>query len=137
MIIEQNKCTSDSDSALQFHAHKQEAKELFLQLGILTPAQFEEVIWNDIHDTLHSLPKMFQLFAGKQDFGVSAVLGNLSNQKDFAHLGNKCPSCSICTETTQHILLCQEVGWIRCLNAMIKRITEWMIAVGTAPDLVD
>jgi hypothetical protein len=80
---------------------------------------------------------MFQLFAGKQVFGVSAVLGNLSKQKEFVNLGNKCPSCTTCKETTQHILLCREIGRVKCLNIMIKRISEWMYLVGTVSELAD
>ena len=85
MIIDQQKCTSDSDAVLRLHAHKRVARELFFQSDIPTSAQFDEVAWEDIHATLHSLPKMFQLFAGKQVFGVSAVLGNLSKQKEFVN----------------------------------------------------
>jgi hypothetical protein len=137
MIIDHKKYTSDSDAVIRLYAHKQAAKELFYQSDILTPAQFDEVAWEDIHHTLHSLPKMFQLFAGKQVFGVSAVLGNLSKQKEFSSLGNKCPSCTMCQETTQHILLCREIGRVKCVNIMIKRISDWMYSVGTVPDLAD
>jgi hypothetical protein len=93
MIVENTKTTSDTDSILRFTAHKQEARELFARLHIMTPDQFDEVSWQDVHATLHKLPKMFQLFTGKQVFGVSAVLANLSKQKEFSHLGDKCPSC--------------------------------------------
>ena len=92
MIIEHLKCTSDSDSTLRYYAHKQEAKSLFARLDILSPEAFEEVAWKALHKTLHSIPKMFQLFAGKQVYDISAVLGNLSKQKEFAHLGDRCPT---------------------------------------------
>lgn len=137
MIVDHIKCTSDSDSVIRLNAHKQEAKKLFYQAEILNPAQFDEIAWEDIHHTLHSLPKMFQLFAGKQVFGVSAVLGNLSKQKEFSSLGNKCPSCTTCKETTQHVLLCREIGRVKCVNLMINRISEWMFSVRTVPALAD
>ena len=137
MIIDRIKCTSDSDNVIRLHAHKQAARELFYNSEILTLAQFDDIAWESIHATLHSLPKMFQLFAGKQVFGVAAVLGNLSKQKEYANLGNKCPSCSICKETTQHILLCREIGRMKCVTIMIKRITEWMFSIGTTHDLAE
>ena len=137
MIVDQLKCTSDSDSTLRYFAHKPEAKSLFARLDILTPEAFEEVAWSDLHATLHNLPKMFQLFAGKQVFGVSAVLGNLSKQKEFSHLGKQCPSCLACKETTRHLLQCRELGRIKCLNLMIWQVTTWMQEVGTTPELSD
>jgi hypothetical protein len=78
---------------------------------------------------------MFQLFAGKQVFGVSAVLGNLSKQKEFAPLGEKCPNCSSCKETTRHLLRCREVGRLKCLNILIRQVSTWMETVGTTQDL--
>jgi len=137
MIVENTKTTSDTDSILRFTAHKQEARELFARLHIMTPDQFDEVSWQDVHATLHKLPKMFQLFTGKQVFGVSAVLANLSKQKEFSHLGDKCPSCLMSKETTSHILYCREFGRVRCLNMMIHRITQWLESVGTTPELTD
>ena len=135
MIIDQHKVTSDSDSNLRYFAHKQEAKSLFIKLNILTSEAFEEVAWPEVHFTLHNLPKMFQLFAGKQVFGVSAVLGNLSKQKEFAPLGEKCPNCSSCKETTRHLLRCREVGRLKCLNILIRQVSTWMETVGTTQDL--
>ncbi|KAL7522632.1 hypothetical protein ACHAWX_007313, partial [Stephanocyclus meneghinianus] len=135
MIIEHLKCTSDSDSTLRYYAHKQEAKSLFARLDILLPEAFEEVAWKTLHKTLHSIPKMFQLFAGKQVYGVSAVLGNLSKQKEFAHLGDRCPNCSTCKETTRHLLLCREIGRIKCLTLLIRQVSQWMRTVDTAPEL--
>jgi hypothetical protein len=135
MIIDHIKCTSDSDSSLRYYAHKQEAKSLFARLDILSTEAFDEVAWKALHKTLHSIPKMFQLFAGKQVYGVSAVLGYLSKQKDFAHLGETCPNCCSCKETTRHLLLCREIGRVRCLNLLIRQVTGWMRAVDTAPDL--
>jgi hypothetical protein len=135
MIIGHQKITSDSDSNLRYFAHKQEAKSLFIKLSILTAEAFAEVAWTEVHSTLYKLPKMFQLFAGKQVFGVSAVLGNLSKQKEYAHLGEKCPNCSSCKETTSHLLHCREIGRLKCLNMMIRQVSNWMEAVGMAPEL--
>jgi hypothetical protein len=137
MIIAHTKCTSDSDSILWYFAHKQEAKELFVRLDILSSEAFEEVAWQDIHATLNGLPKMFQLFARKQVFGVSTVLGNLSKQKEFVHLGNKFPHSFSCKEKTGHLLLCRKIGRIQCLNMMLQRIIDWMKLVGTTEEFID
>jgi hypothetical protein len=137
MIVEGVKTTSDTDSVLRFTTQKHEAKSLFDQQQILPKHQFDEVSWPEIHATLHTLPKMFQLFAGKQVFGVAAVLANLSKQKEYAHLGDKCPSCSVCKETTAHLLVCRKAGRVRCLKNLIWQVIDWMTEVGTTPDLTD
>ena len=131
------KMTSETDSALRFYMHTREARSLFLSQGILNGAQFDEVHWEAVHTALHSSPKMFQLFAAKHVFGVSAVLGNLSKQKEFAHLGAKCPSCTTHKETTSHLLQCREEGRMKCLTRLINRLGKWLYSVGTVPSLVE
>jgi hypothetical protein len=115
--------------------HLQEARILYEKQKILTADQFHEVAWPTVHSTLRKLPKMFQLFASKQVFNTAAVLRNLAKQKDHAHLGDKCPSCTIHAETCEHILTCPELGRVKHLNRQIKRVQEWLVAVGTVPDL--
>jgi hypothetical protein len=90
--------------------HQYEAKILYNFLNILTPTQFDLVDWDVISPTLHKVPKLFQHFAGKQVFDVSAVFKNLSHQKKYANLTQQCPCCSISIKDCAHILLCQEEG---------------------------
>jgi hypothetical protein len=78
---------------------------------------------------------MFQMFIGKQAFGVAAVLANLSKQKAFSHLGNKCPSCTQQKETTAHLLFCSEVGREQNLQAQLGVVGDWMHSAGTVPEL--
>ncbi len=56
------KCTKMSSSAgqkIHFHAHCQLAKALFLQKQILSNYRFEEVGWELVHVTLHSVAWLF------------------------------------------------------------------------------
>jgi hypothetical protein len=131
LIVGQEKITSDSEHMLRYAAQQRLAKEIFSNLNILTNQQFEEVAWEEVHTTLRELPKMFQMFATKQVFGVSAVLANLSKQKKFSHLGEHCPSCSIDRETASHLLSCREDGRINCVNVQIGRISRWLQSNGT------
>jgi hypothetical protein len=117
--------------------HTTEERALFLSQGILHGDQFDEVYWDAVHSTLQSCPKMFQLFAAKQVFGVSAVLGNLSRQKEFAHLRNKCPSCMLHKETTEHLLQCREEGRLKCLSRLINCLGDRLHSVGTIPALIE
>lgn len=129
--------TSETDITLRFHAHRLEALSLFNDLGILTPDQIQEVAWEEVHTTLHTLPKMFQMFAGKQVFGGAAVLANLSKQKAYAHLGRSCPSFTLHKETTEHLLYCTEVGREANLKLQLRGVGDWLHSIGTIPKLMD
>jgi hypothetical protein len=135
LSVEGNKLTSDTGYLLRYHLHKYEAEILFQQQGLLTPAQFEEIDWKHVYDTLNALPKMFQMFAMKQMFNVSAVLSNLSKQKQYAHLGDKCPSCTCARETAGHILSCNEEGRVMSLRRQIQRVLVWLSDIGANPEL--
>jgi hypothetical protein len=115
--------------------HKHESQHLFSKLYILMYEQFQEVMWQDVHSTLHSLPKMFQQFACKQVFGTAAILYHLAKQKNYTHLGKKCPSCTIHDKTCEHILTCPEAGRVQHMNRQIHQIYNWLEEVGTVPDL--
>lgn len=130
-----HKLTSNTSQHLRYHAHQQEALRLFRELGILTEAQIEEIAWRQVYDTLHTMPKMFQLFIAKQMLNVSAVLGNLSKQKDYQHLGEKCPSCMLEQESAAHILYCQEAGRIKNSYLQLGYVTNWLYEAGTNPGL--
>jgi len=136
LVVDNQKLTSDTETVLRYVTHKAEAKSLFIFQGLLSAEQFEEVDWKITHHTLHAVPKMFQLFACKQVFGISAVLGNLAKQKAYAHLGNKCPCCTMCKETTAHLLLCQEEGRRKCVDQQIQLISDWLYTSGTNKDLI-
>jgi hypothetical protein len=135
IVVDHYKLTSDTEAVFRFVTHRAEAKSLFVSQGILSIEQFDEVAWQVTHHTLCTLPKMFQLFASKQVFGISAVLGNLAKQKAYAHLGNKCPSCANCKETTAHLLLCQEESRVKCLEQQLLLIQDWLYSSGTKREL--
>lgn len=135
IVVDHHKLTSDTDSILRYTSHKAEARTLFISQRILTADQFDEIAWQVTHSTLHKLPKMFQLFACKQVFGISAVLGNLAKQKAFSHLGTACPSCTICKETTAHLLQCREEGRMRCVHQQLLLVQNWLYQIGTNPHL--
>ena len=57
------------------------AKAFFKSQGILTNKLFEEVDWKSVHGTLHSLPKLFQLWASKHVLDVAGTMKFLSYQE--------------------------------------------------------
>ena len=53
--------TSNTGDSVRFWVHQQLAKELFFKIVILTPFGFKEVEWRLVYDTLHEVPRLFQL----------------------------------------------------------------------------
>ena len=78
---------------------------------------------------------MFQLFATKQVFNVATVLDNLMKQKEYAHLGKECPSCTMVMETTGHVLLCPELGRQQNQNRQLTFVQQWLRNADTHPVL--
>jgi hypothetical protein len=134
LFVDGTKVTTESGSSIRFAAHKKEAQQVFHSQKILTAEAFEEVAWPDVFHTLHDVPKMFQIFACKQVFSVSATF-HFMNKRDES-ISPMCPSCSVCRETAGHILSCGEEGRVEALNKLSDRMTSWMIDSGVERDLI-
>ena len=134
LFIEGSKVTTESGPSIRYAAHRQEAKELFHQQNILTPDAFEEVSWKHVHPALHDVPKMFQIFACKQVFGVSANFHFLHKRDES--VSPMCPSCKVCRERAEHILLCGEEGRVSALKKFSTQLAQWMVAIGVERDLI-
>ena len=100
--------TSDTGEAIRYAAHLKEAKEVFQERKVLFSDQFDHVAWRQVYKALHDVPKMFQIFACKQVFSVSATFDFLNKRKDSPIDSPIYPFCTECNETAGHILLCPE-----------------------------
>ena len=65
--------TSNTGESLQLWVNQQLAKEIFFKLGIMTPLGFKEVSWRLVYDTLHEVPRLFQLWACKQVMNIAGM----------------------------------------------------------------
>ena len=130
LFVNGAKATTESGTTIRNAAHKKEAREVFHNQNILT----YEAAWLEVFKTLHEVPKMFQIFACKQVFGVSATFRYL-NKRDES-VSPMCPSCGVCRETAGHILSCGEEGRVEALSKLSDRLLEWMIETGVDRDLV-
>jgi hypothetical protein len=137
LFIGKEKIMLDTSDDIWFGAHQHEAHSLFVKLNILTKEQFDDISWEHVHPALTGMPKMFQIFACKQAFNMSAVLNNLAKQKDYDHLGRTCPSCRVAVKTTGNILMCPELGCSKSLHQQHRRVFLWLCQVDTNPQLTD
>ena len=115
--IGEDKLSSDAADSLRFWVHKQLAEKMFYHLNILSPQQFQEVAWKQVHDALCEAPRMFQVFACKQVTDIAGVNVNLARY--MSHQDTVCPSCGQEVETCHHIPHCKEEGRVAALNCTI------------------
>ncbi len=117
---------------MQFHAHRQLAKALFLWKKILSGDGFDKVGWDSVHSTLHSVLRLFQVWASKHVLGIAGTMKFLSHQDNRESL---CPSCLSCEETCIHIALCPEIGGTKAFQQSVAGVTSWMAENATHPDV--
>ena len=126
------KMTSDTGHYIRYHAHQQLAREEFAAAGILTKVQFDLVEWQVMRSTLSGNPRMFQVWACKQVWGIAPMNYELSRWSTQCPL---CPSCMQIRETCAHVLHCTHAGQVDTLLATIKLLDRWMKKRETGPDL--
>ena len=133
VYVGQVKMTSDTAEIVRFQAHHKIAEDTFFRLEIMSPQSFREVAWREVYDTLHSVPRLFQLWAAKQVMGIAGTNYYQSQYKD--EHDPRCPSCDSAFETCEHILLCEEEGRVDALHRSIGWLDDWLRDVGTEPSL--
>ena len=95
----------------------------------MSPHQFQEIAWRQVHNALSEVPRMFQVFACKQ---VTNIAGVYVNQAKYMKDQDKmCPSCGQEAETCQHVLCCEEEGRVKALNCTIDLLDSWLQKVGS------
>ena len=87
-----------------------------------------EVAWRLVYDTLHQVPRIFQLWACKQVMNISGT--NLIQSRYKPHHDPTCPSCDQFVETCAHVLSCNEVGRFDALYQYIDLLEKWLNKVG-------
>jgi hypothetical protein len=95
---------------------------------ILSHEQFDAIDWRPIHNTLHDLPRLFQLWASKHVLGIAGTTKFLSHQDDRSPL---CSSCHECDKTCKHIARCPEVGRAAAFQESTNAVENWMETSGT------
>jgi hypothetical protein len=124
--------TSDTGHHIRYHAHHHLAQGEFAAAGVLTNTQFDLIDRQMVHNTLATVPRMFQVWACKQVWRISPTNHKLSCWMTTSPL---CPSCMQVTETCAHVLHCNHAIWVDTLLATIKLLDQWVKTCATDPDL--
>ena len=126
------KMTSDTGSSIRYHMHKHLAREELAAAGVLTVQQFDRVDWEVVHSALVTVPRMFQVWACKQVWGIAATNRELARWSDTSPF---CPSCRQVPGTCSHILHCPHEGRMEALHTTISMLDKWMKLNNMDPDL--
>jgi hypothetical protein len=137
MFIEGKKMTLDTGAHIRYTDGLQVPQSLFHKSRRMSPDAFDKVNWPHVHRTLHEeLSQLFQVWACKQVMNIAATNKNLS-RKHRDGRSDKCPCCTIHVETTEHILLCPEVGRVEAFQLYTTALERWPDKANTNPDLTD
>ena len=120
--------TSETGGSIQYWAHYQLVRNYYQEHDILSHKQFDAIGWRPIHNTLHDLPQLFQLWASKHVLGIAGTMKFLSHQDGRSPL---CPSCHECDKTCKHIAHCPEVGRAAAFQESTNTVEKWMETSGT------
>jgi hypothetical protein len=126
LFVGEDKVTTESGPSIRYEAHLREAKMVFMEREVLQPEQFDLVDWPRVHQTLHDVPKMFQIFLCKQVFDVSANNRYLHKRKAAPGNSPMCQSCTTHQECAGHILCCPEEGRVKMLNQLADELLDWL-----------
>jgi hypothetical protein len=124
--------TSDRGGSIQYWAHYQLAWNYYQEHDILSYKQFDAIDWRPIHNTLHDLLRLFQLWASKHVLSIAGTIKFLSYQDDRSPL---CPSCHECNKTCKHIAHCPEEGRATAFQESTNAVKIWMETSGTHSDV--
>ena len=127
--------TSGSEDSIVFWCNKILARRTLFdpKVNWIDGEQFDEIYWPACYQALVEAPRMFQLFASKQTFGIA---GCNVNQAYYTPGHNKmCPSCGVCRETCSHVLHCNEAGRVELLHKSIDHLDRWLRENGTNQQL--
>ncbi len=124
--------TSDTGSHIRFWAHYQLAQEFYKDQMILSYHQFDEVDWPSVHQTLHDLPRLFQVWAAKHVLGIAGTMKFLAQQDNRCPM---CPSCNICMESCSHIGRCHHKGRTLAFEQSAQMMEQWLDRNNTHPDI--
>jgi hypothetical protein len=79
LFVHGEKMTSETGELIQFRAHHQLARTFYHEQMILSYIQYNSVRWISVHNTLHDLPWLFQVWATKHILGIAGTIKFLAH----------------------------------------------------------
>ncbi len=105
---------------------------ILIDQRIISHEQFDEIDWPSVQETIHDLPRLFQIRAAKHVNNIAGMMTFLSHQDSRSML---CPSCQLCEETCQHIAQCPEEGHTLAFEKSANGMEKWLKSNNTHLDI--
>ena len=104
---------------------------------LLDAGAFDEVAWRQVFDAMHSLPRLFQIWACKQVANIAATnkREHVIKKRQGVYHDPRCPSCNAATETCSHVLHCNHEGRVDLLKKAVSGLEQWLGAAETETGL--
>ncbi len=105
------------------------ARQALSDMNVLHTVQFDEIAWESVHSALHTVPRLFQVWACKQVLDIAST-NQIVSKWDRA-VNPLCPSCMQVRETSEHVLMCSEAGQVNILVQTVKLLDGWLRKMDT------
>ncbi len=79
VFVQGEKMTSDTGGHIRYRVHHQLARTYYQEHNLLSHEQFDAIDWKSVHNTLHNLRRLFQLWASKHVLGIAGTMKFLSH----------------------------------------------------------
>jgi hypothetical protein len=135
IFVNDVKQTSDPANSIRFACGKHDAQQFLLSEKGWSSSQFEEVDWENLHDSLQTKPDGFRTWLSKQhsDFCATRVQTN----RWFGSGDIKCPSCLTVDERADHLCRCNDPARRQLMEEETSNLIRWMsIGENTHPDII-
>ena len=87
-----------------------------------------------MHSTLHSVSRLFQLWASKHILGIAGT-GTIKFLSHQDGCNQSCPSCLVSEETCSHVAVCPDAGNTAAFEQSMACVSSWMSENVTHPDV--
>ncbi len=132
VFVQGEKMTYDTGGHIRHRAHHQLARTYYREHNLLSHEQFDAIDWKSVHNMLHNLRRLFQLWASKHVLGIAGTMKFLSHQDGRSPI---CPSFHKCNQTCKHLACCPEAGRAAVFLQSTNKAEKWMDGTGTHPDV--
>lgn len=124
IYLDGGKVTSSPKSALYSSWGARTARKFFDKRQIIRTNDFHLIHWDNLHKTMDSLPKMFQVWITKH---VSGFCGNNRHlARLYSKIENRCHCCGAMNESINHITRCPNPGRVKMFDETVSDLIQWM-----------
>ena len=93
---------------IRFGMRKIYAKEFLVDDKKWTEAQFEDVDWERLHETLEKKPDMHKVWLSKQHSNFCGTRLQVAQYANISNADTRCPNCLTINKRAAHLCICPD-----------------------------